>query len=133
MTEEQEEAQKHGFMQPGNPNMADQTRAKCCNATPDPFEIATIYFISPPGFAAEAPMDSTWSTFVKHDQFWNLAHAPQKIPDPTPIEPITLQTGLVGGIADSIFSSLLAPGNDAYNTAIQVLRNRNLAGRFWTL
>jgi hypothetical protein len=47
--------------------------------------------------------------------------------------PITLQTGLVGGIADSIFSSLLALGNDAYNTALQVLRNRNLAGRFWSL
>jgi len=31
------------------------------------------------------------------------------------------------------FSSLLAPGNDAYNTALQVLRNRNLAGRFWSL
>jgi hypothetical protein len=38
MTEEQEEAQKHGFMHPANPNMADQTGAKCCNATPDPFE-----------------------------------------------------------------------------------------------
>ena len=105
--------------------------------TPDPefdaIQIATIYFISPPGFSQEAPMDDTWTTFVKHDQFWNLAHAPQKIPDPTPIEPITLQTGLVGGIADSIFSSLLAPGNDAYNTALQVLRNRNLAGRFWSL
>ena len=99
----------------------------------DAIQIATIYFISPGGFAPEAPMDSTWTTFVKHDQFWNLCHAPQKIPDPTPIEPITLQTGLVGGIVDSIFSSLLAPGNDAYNTALQVLRNRNLAGRFWSL
>ena len=38
MTEEQEEAQKHGFMHPANPNMADQTGAKCCNATPDPFD-----------------------------------------------------------------------------------------------
>jgi hypothetical protein len=105
--------------------------------TPDPefdaIQIATIYFISPPGFAPEAPMDSTWTTFVKHDQFWNLAHAPQNIPDPTPIEPITLQTGLAAGIADPIISSLLAPGNDAYNTALQVLRNRKLAGRFWSL
>ena len=99
----------------------------------DAIQIATIYFISPPGFAPEAPMDSTWTTFVKHDQFWNLCHAPQKIPDPTPIEPITLQTGLAAGIADPIFNSLLAPGNDAYNTALQVLRNRNLAGRFWSL
>jgi hypothetical protein len=99
----------------------------------DAIKIATIYFLSPPKFSPEIPMDDTWTTFVKHEQFWNLCHAPQKIPDPTPIEPIRLQTGLVGGIADSIFSGLLAPGNDAFNTALQVLRNRNLAGRFWSL
>lgn len=99
----------------------------------DAIKIATIYFLSPPKFSPDMPMDDTWTAFVKHDQFWNLAHAPQRIPDPTPIEPIRLQTGLLGGIADSIFSSLLAPGNDAFNSALQVLRNRNLAGRFWSL
>ncbi len=99
----------------------------------DAIKIATIYFLSPPGFSPELPMDDTWTAFVKHEQFWNLCHAPQKIPDPTPIEPIRLITGLAGGIADSIFSSLLAPGNDAFNSALQVLRNRNLAGRFWSL
>jgi hypothetical protein len=99
----------------------------------DAIKIATIYFLSPPGFSPERPMDNTWTPFVKHDQFWNLCHAPQKIPDPTPIEPIRLQTGLVFGIADSIFSSMLAPGNDDFNTALQMLRNRNLAGRFWSL
>jgi hypothetical protein len=99
----------------------------------DAIKIATIYFLSPPKFSPDLPMDSTWTAFVKHDQFWNLCHAPQKIPDPTPIEPIRLQTGLAAGIADPIFSSLLAPGNDAFNSALQVLRNRNLAGRFWSL
>jgi hypothetical protein len=99
----------------------------------DAIKIATLYFLSPPKFSPDLPMDGTWTAFVKHDQFWNLAHAPQRIPDPTPIDPIRLQTGLVGGIADSIFSSLLAPGNDAFNSALQVLRNRNLAGRFWSL
>jgi len=99
----------------------------------DAVKIATIYFLSPPGYSPDLPMDSTWTAFVKHDQFWNLCHAPQKIPNPTPIDPISLQTGLAGGIADPIFSSLLAPGNDAFNSALQVLRNRNLAGRFWSL
>ncbi len=99
----------------------------------DAIKIATIYFLSPPGFSPELPMDDTWTAFVKHEQFWNLCHAPQKIPDPTPIEPIRLQTGLAAGIADPIFSSLLAPGNDAFNSALQILRNRNLAGRFWSL
>lgn len=99
----------------------------------DAIKIGTIYFLSPPGYSPDLPMDDTWTPFVKHDQFWNLCHAPQRIPDPTPIQPIQLRTGLLGGIADSIFSTLLAPGNDAYNEAIQVLRNRNLAGRFWSL
>mgnify|MGYP007067825433 FL=1 len=99
----------------------------------DAIKIATIYIVSPPGYSHELPMDDTWTAFVKHDQFWNLCHAPQRIPDPTPIDPIRLQTGLAGGIADPIFSSLLAPNNDAYNTALQVLRARNLAGRFWSL
>ncbi len=99
----------------------------------DAIKVATIYFVSPPGYSPEQPMDDNWTTFVKHDQFWNLCHAPQRIPDPTPIDPIRLQTGLAGGIADPIFSSLLAPNNDAYNTALQVLRARNLAGRFWSL
>lgn len=99
----------------------------------DAIKIATIFFVSPPGFSPSKPMDETWIPFVRHDQFWNLAHAPQRIPDPTPIEPIRLITGLAGGIADPIFSSLLAPGNDAFNTALQTLRSRNLAGRFWSL
>lgn len=99
----------------------------------DAIKIATIYFVSPPGYSPELPMDDTWTAFVKHDQFWNLCHAPQRIPDPTPLDPIRLQTGLAGGIADPIFSGLLAPGNDAFNTALQVLRASNLAGRFWSL
>lgn len=99
----------------------------------DAIKIATIYFVSPPGYPPELAMDDTWTAFVKHDQFWNLCHAPQRIPDPTPIDPIRLQTGLAGGIADPLISSLLATNNDAYNTALQVLRARNLAGRFWSL
>ena len=75
-------------------------------------------FLSPPGYSPDLPMGDTWTAFVKHDQFWNLCHAPQRIPDPTPIQPIQLRTGLLGGIADSIFSSLLAPGNNAFNSAL---------------
>ncbi len=99
----------------------------------DAIKVATLYFVSPPGYSPEQPMDATWTAFVKHDQFWNLCHAPQRIPDPTPIDPIRLQTGLAGGIADPLISSLLAPNNDAFNTALQVLKARNLAGRFWSL
>lgn len=43
-----------------------------------------------------------------------------------------LITGLAGGSADSIFCSLLTPGNDAFHSARQVLHDRNLARRFWS-
>ena len=56
--------------------------------TPDPefdaIKIATIYFLSPPGYSPDSPMDDTWTAFVKHDQFWNLCYAPQRIPDYAP-------------------------------------------------
>jgi hypothetical protein len=78
-------------------------------------------------------MNGKWNAFPKHDLFWNLAHAPQRIPDPTPIEPIRLQTGLAAGLADITFANLLAMNNDAFLSAAQILRNRNLAGRFWSL
>lgn len=99
----------------------------------DTLKIGTVYFLSPPGASPEDPMDETWNAFPKHDLFWNLAHAPQRIPDPTPIEPLRLQTGLAGGLADIIFADLLAMNNDAFLSAAQILRSRNLAGRFWSL
>jgi hypothetical protein len=99
----------------------------------DTIKVGTVYFISPPGASPEDPMEETWNAFAKHDLFWNLAHAPQRIPDPTPIEPLRLRTGLMAGMADIIFADLLALNSDAFLSAAQILRNRNLAGRFWSL
>ena len=96
-------------------------------------KIATIYFVSPEGAEPAAELDSTWTPYVKYNHFWNLAHSPQSIPDATPIEPIRLMTALAGGLADILIATILAPLNAQLNQMLQILKSRNLAGRFWSL
>jgi hypothetical protein len=96
-------------------------------------KIATIYFVSPEGAEPAAELDETWTPYVEYNHFWNLAHAPQNIPDYTPIEPIRLTTGLAGGLADFTIATLLAPINSEFNRTIQILNSRNLKGSFWTI
>lgn len=98
----------------------------------DSLKIATIYLLSPKDTPMEAVPDGTWRPFVKHDVFWNLAHAPAVLPDPVEFEPLRLRTGLAGGFADSIFAGLLSPLNDSLSAAAALLQKRNLSGRFWT-
>lgn len=99
----------------------------------DALKIASIYFVSPPGVEAEAPLDETWTPYVKYNHFWNLAHSPQSIPDSVPIEPIRLTTALAGGLADILIATILAPLNNQLNQALQILKSRNLQGAFWSL
>ncbi|MBU6170595.1 MAG: hypothetical protein KGQ87_03760 [Verrucomicrobia bacterium] len=96
-------------------------------------KIATIFLVSQPGAEPAAPLDSSWTPYVEYNQFWNLAHSPQSIPDSTPIDPIRLTTGLAGGLADILISTLLAPLNAQLNNALQILKSRNMSGRFWSL
>ena len=99
----------------------------------DVFKVASIYFVSPPGVEAAAPLDATWTPYVKYNHFWNLAHSPQSIPDSAPIEPIRLTTALAGGLADILIATILAPLNNQLNQALQILKSRNLRGAFWSL
>jgi hypothetical protein len=96
-------------------------------------KIATIYFVSPEGVDPSAPLDSTWAPYVEYNHFWNLAHSPQNIPDGAPIEPIMLTTALAGGVANFVIATILAPLNNQLNTALQILKSRNMRGRFWSL
>jgi len=99
----------------------------------DTRKLATIYFLSPEGVEPAAEMDATWTPYVEYNHFWNLAHSPQSIPDSVPIEPIRLTTGLAGGLADILIATILAPLNNQLNTALQILKSRNLRGAFWSL
>ena len=99
----------------------------------DVIKIATIYFVSPEGADEKAELDETWTSYVKYDQFWNLAHSPQSIPDSTNIDPIRLTTGLALGFADIAISTLLSPLNTQLANTLQILKSRNLKGEFWSL
>jgi hypothetical protein len=96
-------------------------------------KLATIYFVSPEGVEPAAELDATWTPYVEYNHFWNLAHSPQSIPDSVPIEPIRLTTALAGGLADILIATILAPLNNQLNTALQILKSRNLRGAFWSL
>ena len=99
----------------------------------DVMMLATIYFVSEPGAEPAAPLDETWTPYVKYSHFWNFAHSPQSIPDSTPIEPIRLTTPLLGGISNFTIATLLAPLNSQLNQVLQSLKSRNLRGAFWSL
>ena len=96
-------------------------------------KIATIFFVSQEGAEPAAALDSSWTPYVEYNQFWNLAHSPQSIPDSTPIDPIRLTTALAGGLADIVIATLLTPLNTQFNNVLQILKSRNMAGRFWSL
>lgn len=103
-------------------------------ADTDSLKVATIYLLSPKDTPMDAVPDGTWRPFVKHEVFWNLAHAPAVLPDPVEFEPLRIVTNLVGGgLADSIFASRLSTLNDDMSLAAALLQRPNLTGRFWSL
>ncbi|MFN6045988.1 MAG: hypothetical protein ACK49I_11000 [Verrucomicrobiota bacterium] len=121
------------FVPPKKPESTMDTLMGVNDPEYDVTKMATIFFLSQPGVDPEAPLDETWTPYVKYDHFWNLAHSPQSIPDLTPIEPIMLITGLAGGVADGLIGNILAPFNNQLNQALQILKGRNLEGAFWSL
>lgn len=95
--------------------------------------MCTIYFLSPKGYSVSAPLDETWTTYVKYNHFWNLAHSPQSFPDLAPINPIILPSAMLGGIATILFAQLLAPLNDKISSVLAQLKARSMKGAFWSL
>lgn len=101
----------------------------------DEIKIATLWMVSPPNpeGGEDAIPDGTWVAYPQYSVFWNLAHAPRRMVPSKPPEPITLRTGLIGGLADSIFAALLAPVNDAYSQIYAFLNASTFKGEFWTV
>lgn len=121
---------KHVIPEPGSPqNLLDGVS----DPEFDVLKVATIFFLSEPGVSADTPLDKYWTVHVKHDLFWNLAHASAKIPVIIPAPPLTIQTGLAAGLGDQISNRILAPTNEAYNEAAALISARSLSGAFWSL
>lgn len=120
---------------PKEPTAMDRLMGTAVEPQTDEVKIATLWMVSPPnpegGEAAEP--DGSWVAFPQYDVFWNLAHAPRKQIPAAPPKPITLRTGLLGGMADTIFAALLAPVNDANNRVHAFLNATTFKGEFWTV
>lgn len=99
----------------------------------DSLHLATVYMLSPPDEPPDALPDSRWTPYVRHRVFWNLVHAVTVLEPALKRENLTLSTGTVGGLLDSIGNQILALINDQ-NAAIAEFLNRNtLQGRFWSI
>lgn len=117
------------------PTMNERLAGTAIEPQTDEIKVATLWIVSPPnpeGGELAVP-DGSWVAYAQQDVFWNLAHAPRRQVPPVPPKPITLRTGLVFGIADSIFAALLAPGNSFYNQIQSALNATTFRGEFWTV
>jgi hypothetical protein len=91
-----------------------------------------VYLVSPLGAAYFSAPDATWQAFVQHRVFWNLHHGTNQLPPPLDAKPLTLNTGLAGGVGDRINQFLLAQVNDANSATAQFLGRNTIEGIFWT-
>lgn len=99
----------------------------------DQLKLATVYFVSQPGADPGDELDEKWQPYVEHETFFNLSHKLKTIPAPESNDPVTLETGLAGGIVDPLIGSLLATNNDLLNNARQIYNARSTGGTFWTV
>ncbi len=117
---------------PQSPTALDRLMGTAVEPQTDELLIATLYMVSPPDAAEDAEPDASWTCFPIYRVFWNLAHASRAQMPEAPPKPITLTTGLVGGMFDGFFNALLSPVNDAAAQISAFLGAANFAGMYWS-
>ncbi len=117
---------------PMEPTDLDKLMGTAVEPQTDEIKLATLWMISPPDAGSSDEPDETWTPYPQHFVFWNLNHASRAQLPSAPPKPITLQTGLLGGLADSIFSQLLSPVNDAYAQVSAYLGAADFTGLYWS-
>lgn len=113
------------------PTLAERLMGQYQDEGEDRILVSTVYLLSPPD-QPNGPPDARWTPFVRHNLFWNLAHAARNIPPPKPAEPIRLFTGLLGGLGDLIANQTLSGINEYADTVNNAVNTTNNAGVFWT-
>lgn len=101
------------------------------DAQMDQLLMATIWMLSPPGAEADAEPDQSWEPVPQYFVFWNLCHATRVVMPRVANPPLRLQTGLAGGLADTLGNALLAAVNDASAEVEAFLGQADARGRFW--
>jgi hypothetical protein len=120
------------FEPPKKPGLIERLLGDYTEPQEDLLHIATVWLLSPAG-DTESPIGPSWEPYYQHHCFWNLAHAAPLPEIPRTPRPITLATGLAGGIADAAFQSILAPGNDAAANITAALTAVSPEGKFYSV
>ena len=98
----------------------------------DELHIATLYMVSMPGAKPGSIPDATWEPYYQGHVFWNVNHGHRILPVLDQPSFRYLAPALALSSASLILASLVAPLNDAFDAALEFVRNRTLDGRFWT-
>lgn len=117
---------------PRFPSLMDRMLGYWEDPQEDILPVARVWMLSPPEFEGDGP-DESFTAFVQHFVFWNLAHASRLPEIPQVLKPITLVTGLAAGVGDRINAALLAPMNDRAQQINAALNAVSPDGKFWTI
>lgn len=98
----------------------------------DEMRIATVWFVSQPDVADDAPVDASWTPYAQYAAAWNLNHATRADPGRQPGAPISFHTGLAFGVADSLINFLLSGPNDLLNQVEAFLGAADYSGHYWS-
>ena len=115
------------------PDMLDRLMGSLTEPDYDNLCLGTLWMVSPPDEPDETFPDSTWQAYPQHFVFWNLAYENQRLLSGRPPDPITINTGLAGGLLDTIGNAILSQLNDAYAAALRALNPTSMRGYFRTL
>jgi hypothetical protein len=96
-------------------------------------QLATVWFVSPPGAAYGSSPDATWTPYLQHMEFWNLDAQTNFIQRAAIDTQLSLNTGLAGGVGDRINQFLLAQVNDSNSAAAQFLARNTVELKFWSI
>ena len=100
--------------------------------------VCEVYAVSPPEEAEEElytkyPSPS-YRIFKKQYLSWNTRYLIPELPKTRQAKPFTLQTGLLGGLADAIFNTLLTIVNDTTQLILNILTQlEKRKGKFLTI
>lgn len=121
------------WKEPREPDALERLIGTAVEPQTDEIRIATVWMVSGDDADEDSIPDETWTAYPQYAVFWNLMHASQQEIPKVPTPPITLQTGLLGGMADSIFAGLLSPVNDAFAQIEAFLGAGNFKGNYWSV
>ena len=101
----------------------------------DEIHLSRFFLLSPTLPLLDPDDLSIWQPYVQYNCHYNLVHATQQIAKAkTNYEkPLSIQTGLAFGLADSIFNNLLTGGLNVGNDIMSYLNQRDLVGKFYVV